>query len=336
MVADAPAADGTVPVTVTVEELPGNFVGGGLSYATEDGPGIKLFWGDRNLFGNAERLEITARVSEPYQGIEASFRRPLFLRREQSLLLRGEAAIQDTEAFYSQGLQLSAKVERRLTPQLAVSVGLDLSQSRITEAGLTKDITLLGLPLGLTRDTTDNLLDPTRGDRTTLQVTPYVGTSGTFGIVRLRESAYLSLTDSVVLAGWVGAGAILGGDTRDIPAPLRFYAGGGGSVRGYAFQKAGPLDGGGRPLGGRSLIEFGGEVRWRFLEDFGIAPFIEAGNVSDSMLPDPGEELFVGAGIGLRYYSPIGPVRLDVGVPLRRRSGIDDGYQIYVSLGQAF
>lgn len=151
-----------------------------------------------------------------------------------------------------------------------------------------------------------------------------------------RQSAYLSLTDSVVLAGWVGAGTILGGDTDDIPAPLRFYAGGGGSIRGYAFQRAGPLDAGNRPTGGRSLIEFGGEVRWRIMESFGIAPFLEAGTVSHSMVPDLSEPLFVGAGLGLRYYSPIGPVRLDVGVPLRRRRGIDDSFQVYVSLGQAF
>lgn len=203
--ADAPDPDGTVPVTVTVEEAPGNFIGGGVSYATEDGPGIKLFWGDRNVFGHGERLEVTGRVSLAFQGLTTTFRRPHFLARSQSLLLSGEVARQDTDAYESLGLQLGATVERQLTPQLAASIGLDLSQTRITEAGRTRDTTLVGLPLTLTRDTTDALLDPTRGGRTRLQVTPYAGTPGAFGIIRGAPER-LSVADRFRGPGGLGRG----------------------------------------------------------------------------------------------------------------------------------
>jgi translocation and assembly module TamA len=139
----------------------------------------------------------------------------------------------------------------------------------------------------------------------------------------------------VVLAGRTAVGTIFGATRDQIPADERFYAGGGGSVRGFGFQLAGELDDDDDPLGGRSLLELSGEVRVRITDTIGAVAFVDAGSAFQSSVPDFDEELRVGVGPGLRYFSPIGPVRLDVGFPLNRRD-VDDAFQIYISLGQAF
>jgi translocation and assembly module TamA len=134
----------------------------------------------------------------------------------------------------------------------------------------------------------------------------------------------------------VRVGTIQGPETSELPANKRFYAGGGGSVRGYAFQLAGPLDASGDPLGGSSVLEASLETRWRLTDKIGIVPFVDGGTVYQQPYPDFSEEFFWAAGVGLRYFTIAGPIRLDVAFPLNRRPGIDDAYQFYVSLGQAF
>jgi translocation and assembly module TamA len=106
-------------------------------------------------------------------------------------------------------------------------------------------------------------------------------------------------------------------------------------VRGFGYQLAGDLDDDDNPLGGRSLLELSGEVRLRLTETFGVVAFVDAGTVFSKEVPDFNETLRIGAGPGLRYFSPIGPVRLDIGLPVNKRDS-DDSFQIYVSLGQAF
>jgi translocation and assembly module TamA len=158
-----------------------------------------------------------------------------------------------------------------------------------------------------------------------------------FNKSRVTYSHYLEVLDSpgVVLAGRGSVGTLFGADRDEVPADLRFYAGGGGSVRGFGFQLAGDLDDDDNPLGGRSLLELSGEVRLRLTETFGVVAFVDAGTVYSKEVPDFKETLRIGAGPGLRYFSPIGPVRLDIGLPVNKRDS-DDSFQVYVSLGQAF
>jgi translocation and assembly module TamA len=195
------------------------------------------------------------------------------------------------------------------------------------------------VPLYLRRDSTDDLLNPTVGSREALTVTPYQSIAGArelaFASSRLTGSLYRALDDGAryVAAGYGAIGSILG-ETRDaIPADKRLYVGGGGSVRGYGFQRAGPLAADNTPLGGRSSLELGTELRVKITETIGIVPFLEAGNAYTGAWP--GGKLLFGAGIGARYYTTIGPVRFDVAFPLEKRSG-DSAFQVYISLGQAF
>ena len=173
-----------------------------------------------------------------------------------------------------------------------------------------------------------------------LTVTPAVGTieeNIVFVTSNLGGSAYLSIEseDRVILAARGRIGSIVGAATDILPANRRLFSGGGGSVRGYEFQAIGPEDDKGDPTGGRSVVELGGEIRFRIFEDFGLVPFVEGGIVEDSVVPKFDEDFLWAAGLGLRYFTAIGPLRLDVAVPINGRDG-DDAFQFYVSLGQAF
>jgi translocation and assembly module TamA len=128
---------------------------------------------------------------------------------------------------------------------------------------------------------------------------------------------------------------ILGPGRSDIPADKRFYAGGADTVRGYDYQKAGDLDDEGDPIGGRSLLQFGADLRWSVTETIGLVPFIEAARAFDDNVPDFSKRLFWGTGLGVRWYTPLGPARIDVGLPLNRRD-VDDAFEVYISIGQAF
>ena len=140
----------------------------------------------------------------------------------------------------------------------------------------------------------------------------------------------------MVLATWGRVGTIIGGDsTAALPATKRLYGGGAGSVRAYGYQELGPIGPDGDPTGGRSQLELGTELRWRMFGDFGGAIFVEGGNVYDDPLPDPKQRILWGAGVGLRYFTDFGPVRLDVAFPINPRRS-DDVFQVYVGIGQAF
>jgi translocation and assembly module TamA len=155
---------------------------------------------------------------------------------------------------------------------------------------------------------------------------------------RLTHTRYIALSAApqlvLALRGSVGA---LGGVGRDeVPADERFYAGGGGSIRGIGFELAGPLDEDDKPLGGRSVIEGSVELRTRFANDFGVALFLDAGTVDTSSFPSFEERVLFGAGPSFRYFTPVGPIRFDVGFPLNPRKGVDSDYQLYFSIGQSF
>jgi translocation and assembly module TamA len=192
------------------------------------------------------------------------------------------------------------------------------------------------LPTNLTYDGSDDLLNPTRGFRLGARFSPEISAQGSaFGYARAQidGSLYVPAGEKLVLASRIRVGSILGSNVDRIAPSRRFYAGGGASVRGYGFQAIGPRDANNDPVGGKSLVEFSLEARLR-LGDFGVVPFVDAGNISTFALPRLSSVRY-GAGIGARYYSNFGPIRVDVGTPLNRQPG-DSRIAVYVSLGQAF
>ncbi len=339
---EALEGDGELPMVVRLEEAKHRSIGLGVGYSSTEGAGVSAFWEHRNVFSGGERLRFALKTSELEQSLRATYREPDFLRQDQQLLLDTGYARENTDAFDSRKITASVGVERRLTDDVSVVGGLALEQSEITEDGELGDhFFLVGTPLQVRRDTSDDLLDPTRGSRFEISAVPYLhalGSEEEFYIARATHSAYLPIGRERrhILAARLSVGSISGADRRLVPADKRFYAGGGGSIRGYGYQLVGPLDEENDPIGGRSLFEAGAELRVRLTDSVGLVPFVEGGNVFEETVPDFSRALLWGAGIGVRYFTAVGPIRLDIGVPLHRRQGVDDALQFYISLGQAF
>lgn len=331
---------GQLPVTIAVKERKHRTVKAGVSYRTDEGPGGKISWEHRNLFGRGEYLNIALTGSGIVYAAEGAFRKPEFLRRDQSLLLNLRVADEHPDAYTSRSVTSELLVERMLSKGISLNAGLAYRVSQIDQLDQEDSFGLLSVPIRFKWDTSDHLFDPTRGGRLTLQVIPYYDTfSGDLGFVKgyASFSRYVAISKkpSLVLAGRAALGAMAGAERDAIPADIRFYAGGGGSIRGYPFQSVGPLRGD-EPIGGRSLIELSAELRIKITRAIGIVAFIDGGSAFEAVVPNFKEDLRWGAGVGLRYHTPIGPLRLDVGFPLNQRKDIDDPLQVYFSLGQAF
>jgi translocation and assembly module TamA len=335
-------------VRLMLEERERRFIGFGADYSTTEGTGVNAFWGHRNLFGRGEKLKISARVARIGENeaddldtsLKLAFRKPYIFMKGQDLLVDMSLIEEHPEAFDRKAVAGSIGLERRVTKTLAFSGGVSAEFSEIIDNNGNKDeFFLIGFPMSLKHDTTDDLLDPKRGMRNEIFVTPYfplVGDGDGFTTTRIVSRAYYDLTDhgGFVVAGRVAAGSTMGDALVDIPSDKRFYSGGGGSVRGYEYQKVGPLDATRDPIGGRSLLEIGLEFRLRY-KNFGFVPFIDGGSVGTSELPDFDEEFQWGTGLGLRYYTSFGPIRADVAIPLNKREG-DDSFAFYISIGQSF
>lgn len=338
--ANTVSEEGTLTITITVVESKHRSIGVGVSYSTDIGFGGEVFWEHRNLFGRQERLKISASASEIVQNGGAEFRKPNFRRQGQELVASAQLTRQETDAFEEHSVLVFGGLDRRIDEYWTVSAGVPIEYSILDDSEGERTFTLFGLSLAAARNSTDSTLDPTRGSKLQLSLVPYYGFDDenvSFLVSEGAGSAYLSLTkeDRIVLAGRAKFGSIVGESTETLPANKRFYAGGGGSIRGYEFQKVGPLDQDDDPLGGRSIVEVGAELRLRITEAIGIVPFIEGGNVFDEVVPDFSREFQWAAGLGLRYFTAIGPLRLDVAFPLNRRD-VDDTFQFYISIGQAF
>ncbi|MGR0185859.1 autotransporter assembly complex protein TamA [Azospirillum aestuarii] len=356
--AEEPGPGGVTPVDVTLSEKLHRFIGASAFYSSEDGVGGSAYWGHRNLFGGAERLRLGVEVGRiggdngaaqgprgsldlPDIRLSANFRKPDFLAPRQSLILDFQVASEQPPAYDRVATIGSASLERQVTDQLKVSYGVSGERGRVRSNLREYQTGFIGVPLGVAWDGSDNLLNPSRGYRASLLATPwfpYAGdTDSIFTSFQINASAYRDLSDDgrYVAAARIGVGSTVGASLDEVPPDHRFYAGGGGSVRGYGFQKAGPRDIYGDPTGGRSLFEAGLELRVKVTETVGIVPFVDAGTVFDSAFPDFKEPLKVGAGIGARYYTDFGPLRADVAFPLNADSG-DAKWQLYLSLGQAF
>ena len=332
--------NGRVPVNVILTERKHRSVGAGISYKTDEGPGISASWENRNLFGGGEQLSLSTTYSDFVFSAEGGYLKPFFLRKDQSLRLSSRLADDKPDAYSSRNLKSYSVVERNVTEDLRLGGGLGFKLSKVTQLDETNRYSFLSLPLTMEYNGSNDPLDPTRGSRLGLKVEPYwdpfKGNPGfAKGYGRYRHYLELLKEPSLVLAGGIGAGSILGGHSSAIPADERFYAGGGGSIRGYAYQSVGPIKDG-TVVGGNYLIELSFELRFKISERIGVVGFLDGGNAFASPEPDFSQGLLWGTGVGLRYYSPVGPFRLDIGFPLDRRPGLDDSFQIYVSLGQAF
>ncbi len=358
-------ASGGLPIFVEVTERPLRLVGASARFSTVDGPALRAYWAHRNLFGGAERLRLDAdifytildrdgkkrnfRLGDTGGRLSASFLKPALGGTRFDLLADASIERTRTEAYDAETALTSVAIRRRFSDTFNIQFGVEGEAGNIKQAPASfaaaapRERTrygLIGLPLAVNYDSTDRPLDATTGIKLTASVAPYKGfgdAPATFGIGRIQASAYLALDPAArfVLAARAAFGTIVGGRFDEIPPTRRFFSGGGGSVRGYDFKSLSPRDGFGRLVGGRSLIEGSLEARIKITETIGIVPFVDVGQAFAGSLPDASEKLRIGAGVGLRYYTSLGPIRVDVAVPVERRKG-EQPYALYVSIGQAF
>ncbi|WP_430386164.1 autotransporter assembly complex protein TamA [Blastomonas fulva] len=337
---------GTVDIAVDTVAAPLRTIAGAVGYGTGEGYRAEVSWEHRNFFPPEGLVRARAVGGTQEQLINLVYRRNNFMTRDRVLTAQVLASNINRDAFEARTFLVSASLERQTNlifqKKWTWSVGGELvltderdGRSRIV-GGSRRTFFIAALPTSLTYDGSDDLLDPGKGFRLGGRVSPeYSLQSGSQGYVRIQldGSYYQPVSDRIVMAGRVRLGSTFGADRFDIAPSRRFYAGGGGSVRGYGFQRIGPRDANDDPIGGNGLAEFSLEARVRF-GNFGVVPFFDAGNVYANSVPDF-SGLRYGAGIGVRYYSSFGPLRIDVATPLNRQTG-DSRIGVYISLGQAF
>ena len=340
-VALAPEADaaGLRPVLVSLSDRPPNLLEGGVSYSTSEGAGLEGRYSRFNVLGRGETATavlILAQIEQRLGG-EVSF--PHFRRAGRTLRIGADLFNERTDAFDRAGAQIRADLTQRFGRTTYFTYGASAEAVEIEDSRGRRTLftgTLLG---AFNLDRSNDPLDPRRGWRLEARVEP-TATFGDDELVYLRSTTQGSLYipfDSelrTVLATRLRLGAILGGSIPQVPADRRFFAGGGGSVRGYEYQGIGPRDPRNQPVGGLSLIETAVEVRRRFTDRIEGALFVDAGAISESEVPTF-DDVGVGLGFGVRYLLPFGPIRADIAVPINNRDG-QAPFQIYVSIGQAF
>ena len=338
-------SDDIADIAVSLEPAPTHTIAGELGYGTGEGIRVNASWTDRNLIRPEGAVTLRGVLGTREQSLGGVLRQGNFRKRDQVLNARLGVSRSNFRAFQASSFDIAAGIERQSNiiwqKKWTWSAGLELiatDERDVVGAGISRRRTFFvgAAPLTLNYDGSNDLLDPTRGFRIGVRASPEVSLqNGTFGYVRTQFDAsyYQPASDRITIAGRIRLGSIQGAKSDAIAPSRRFYAGGGGSVRGYGFQQIGPRDIANDPDGGRSLAEIALEARIR-IGPFGVVPFVDAGNIYSKTYPDF-SGLRYGAGIGARYHSSFGPIRIDVGTPINRQAG-DARVTVFVSLGQAF
>ncbi|ENZ81409.1 autotransporter secretion outer membrane protein TamA [Caulobacter vibrioides OR37] len=344
---DKATADGFRPVVVTLADRKSRTVELGAGYSTSEGAGVDARWIRYNRLRRADTTTYIARLAKLEQRLEADLSLPHWRRPQQTLKLTSAVFRTDTSAYNETGATIGVDVTKRqqITSYRTFGVSLDLSQTKEkvnaagTVAGRSLNLATFAGLAAYALDFSDSILDPKRGWRLEARAEPiYVVGDTNLPFLKLttQGTAYIPFGSqaSTVLASRVKLGAILGGGIPDVPAARRFYAGGGGSVRGYAYQAIGPRLADNTPQGGISLVETSVELRQKVTQRWSGVVFVDAGAIGTHTTPQR-EDFKAGAGFGVRYDLGFGPIRADIAAPLGRRKG-DPTFQIYLSIGQSF
>jgi translocation and assembly module TamA len=360
------APDGSEFVDIRVNQVAGppRSLDANAGYSTGEGLRLEGAWEHRNFFRPEGALRAAAVLGTNEQSVNLRLRFNNWNLRDQALLIQAEAGRRDYAAFEGYTARLLGLVTRESTPiwqkRWTYAYGAELLATNEAQVGAPKislgDAFFIGGLIGqLGYDRSNSLLDPTRGFRLQARINPEASLragSEFYLRTQLDGSYYQPFGESFTLAGRVRLGSITGIERDRLAPSRRFYAGGGGSVRGFGFQQLGPhitvpnprfdpaeddpeevsptLS---LPVGGRSLTEFAIEGRYRF-GNAGVVAFVDAGSVSEKEYPGL-DDLRFGVGIGGRLYTNFGPIRVDIATPIGRREG-ESLISLYISIGQAF
>ncbi len=329
------------------DEKPRRF-GFGAEVSSNEGAGLSAFWLHRNLLGGAERLRFDTAISgigSQTGGIDggidyelgARYERPATFGADTTLFVFGKIAREDEPNYLSDQVTLGFGFSRIVTEQLTLEAGLALRYSDEEDVLGSREFFHLLVPLKATYDSRDVPLDPAKGFYAQAEVMPFISLDDTDsgGRVYLDGRTYYQLDEGgmFTLAGRLQFGSILGASLADTPQEFLFYSGGGDTVRGQPYQSLGVPQGTGI-TGGRTFVGASAELRVDLAGNFDPVAFFDVGYVGSESIYDDSGRWHSGAGIGIRYATGIGPIRLDVGLPVT--GSTDDGVQIYIGIGQAF
>ncbi len=341
------AVKGVRPVIVSLVERPKGTLELGASYSTTEGAGIDSRWLIYNRLGRGDTIATTAQLAQIDSRFQVALSLPHWRKPEETLKLAAAVYRDDTPAYNLIGAGLTADLTHRFgkTSFLTYGASFDETQTEAKESAnyvmgsRLRLLSTFGLLSAFTLDDSNSTLNPTSGFRLSGRVEPKVNLGdGPIAYLKAsgQASGYIPLIgqDGTVLAMRVRLGSILGGEVPAVPAADRYYAGGGGSVRGFGYQEVGPRYPDNTPKGGLSLFESSFELRQRLTQQWGVVAFVDAGSVGEQVAPNF-KHPEVGAGVGVRYDLGFGPLRLDLATPVIRQTG-DAALQVYLSIGQSF
>jgi len=346
-----------VPVVFEIGERKQRAIGAEASFASVDGFGSSVFWEHRNLFGRAEKLRLEAGVAgvldivsnndavgnEIDANFSAALSQPGILDAYTQLDTLAFAKQESPEAFTAQSFGVQSILSREISDALKVGAGIRVECIDVEDILVNDTFCPISVPLSADYDVRDDKSEPTKGFLVSATAAPAydVRNNNTYTSFGARASTYYGFGDGpknsrrLVLAGLAQIGSIVGADLTDVPADRRFLLGGASSLRGFAFRNVGFTRINGEAVGGLSSLSGSLEARIRLTDNFGTALFIDAGSVGETAAFGGLEDLNVGIGAGVRYYTSIGAVRLDVAAPLDEQEG-DDPIAFYIGIGQAF
>lgn len=340
--------DGTVPITIDVSERKRRVIGFGVNYDNIDGFGANAYWMHRNLFGGAEQLRFDASISQaladgafdqPDYRLAATFWKPAVIGAMTDFTLGAKTYRQTTDAYRVTATGAEVGLTQEFSNTLSGGLVFDIERAKVEEAVQTEpEYTIATLTGSLDWDRRDNRLNPTSGFRNFFTAAPAYNFDQDHAFATFTNdfSIYQAIDSDrrFVVAGRVQGGVITVDDIRDVAPYRRLYAGGAGTVRGYAYQSLAPKNAKGDLIGGKSMFAASAELRYRVSSSLGLVAFVDAGNAFADFTPDL-DRLKYGVGGGVRYLTPVGPLRVDLAFPVTRDKD-DSWVALYVGLGQAF
>jgi translocation and assembly module TamA len=338
---ETPDQSGFAPIEIELSQRATKTVGLGINYDFDEDLSLSANWANRNVKNKARELSFKSNLSTYAQNLDSQYKIPFFRRNNQSLTFKSNIQTEDRVFYQADQMSLLAEIGRpwKYKSQYSYGAGLRFSQVQENQKSV-EDFTFLLATTLLSWDSRNDLIDPTHGQVLKIAFTPYYDLSSRdAGFLRLDlvgqyYHSWLDLPGRPTLAFRSIYGQMTG-SLFNIPNDLLYFSGGGGSVRGYSYQSIGPRVAD-IPTGGNLLFEFSTEARFRFTDYWGGAVFLETGQVEFSSDPmSLFKETFPAIGFGARYFSPIGPFRVDLGFPLKDIQQASN-YGIYISLGQAF
>jgi outer membrane protein assembly complex protein YaeT len=337
-----------IPIDLTMHGGPQHNISLSGGYSTQDDFGGQVQWNDYNFFGDGRQAALTARYAQINSYGSASLRQPYLFddrKLEASVTALLQEEVEDT--FTLDDETVTPQLTYHLTDHLTSTVGYQLGYAQMTSVnisvirelgGFRRHGIVSGPTAGMVWDNTDDKYYPTRGSIINL-IAQQAGLiwSGDYKFYRvtLEDRNYLAVAKNTVLATrlYFGVADTLG-TARDYPLFMRFFPGGEGSVRGYGRWRLGPLSLSNDPLGGLTDFEGSVEVRHPIYEKLGGAAFIDFGQTTTEHYHFP-TPLRFGFGPAAMYQTPLGPLRLDLGIPSQAPRG-DPWWQVYFSIGNFF